>query len=87
MKRLILIAFAILLFQNFVRGQWVQQHSIGTPLYNVDFVNQNTGWVTGNNSVILKTTNGGLNWFNQPIDLGYPKTCMDWTCWTLILDI
>jgi len=73
MKRLILIAFAILLFHNFVRGQWVQQHSIGTPLYNVDFVNQNTGWVTGNNSVILKTTNGGLNWFNQPIDLGYPK--------------
>jgi len=73
MRRIILIAFAVLLFHNFTTAQWVQQFSIGTPLYNIDFVNQNTGWVTGNNSIILKTTNGGLNWFYQSIDLGYPK--------------
>jgi len=55
-------------------SQWVQQTSgVTTPLYNVEFVNQYTGWVTGNSSVILKTTNGGVNWFSQSIDLGYPK--------------
>lgn len=55
-------------------AQWVQQASgVTTPLYNVEFVNRYTGWVTGNSSVILKTTNGGVNWFQQTIDLGYPK--------------
>ncbi len=55
-------------------SQWVQQVSgVTTPLYNVQFVNRFTGWVTGSNSVILKTTNGGINWFSQSIDLGYQK--------------
>lgn len=55
-------------------SQWVQQTSgVNSPLYNIQFVNINTGWVTGGNSVILKTTDGGINWFSQTIDLGYPK--------------
>ncbi|MGH2574690.1 MAG: YCF48-related protein, partial [Ignavibacteria bacterium] len=55
-------------------SQWVQQQSgVSTPLYNVQFVNRYTGWATGSNSVILKTSNGGINWLLQPIDLGYPK--------------
>ncbi|RPI19191.1 MAG: T9SS C-terminal target domain-containing protein [Ignavibacteriae bacterium] len=54
--------------------QWLQQPSgVTTPLYNVEFVNPNTGWATGNGSKILKTTNGGVNWFQQTINLGYPK--------------
>ena len=35
------------------------------PLYNVHFVNEDTGWVGGdNNSIteIMRTTNGGLSW-------------------------
>jgi photosystem II stability/assembly factor-like uncharacterized protein len=57
-----------------LNAQWVQQTSgVTTPLYNVEFVNINTGWATGNSSVILKTTNSGVNWFSQTIDLGYPK--------------
>lgn len=38
----------------------------------IDFVNINTGFVTGESSIILKTTNAGLNWvekFNDVYDL------------------
>jgi len=73
-NKTIFIIFLLALTNIAVLSQWIQQHNIGTPLYNVDFVNQNTGWVTGNNSVILKTTNGGLNWISQTIDLVYPKS-------------
>jgi hypothetical protein len=34
-------------------------------LRSVRFFNENTGWISGNASTILKTTNGGLNWFTQ----------------------
>jgi photosystem II stability/assembly factor-like uncharacterized protein len=45
---------------------WVQQViNIGTEqLFYVKFVNENTGWCTGPNTII-KTTNGGINWFSQ----------------------
>jgi photosystem II stability/assembly factor-like uncharacterized protein len=29
------------------------------------FINENTGWVCGSGGVVLKTTNGGLNWYEQ----------------------
>jgi photosystem II stability/assembly factor-like uncharacterized protein len=32
----------------------------------MDFVNVNTGWVFGVAGSIYKTTNGGLDWENQP---------------------
>lgn len=46
--------------------QWIEQIT-GSKLtkYNVKFVNENTGWVTGTNSLILKTTNGGNNWIQM----------------------
>lgn len=77
MKKLIFL-FLIFNLQSAIcnlYAQWVQQpEPVSTPLYNVEFVNLLTGWVTGNSSVILKTTDGGLNWFTQSIDLGYPKS-------------
>jgi photosystem II stability/assembly factor-like uncharacterized protein len=33
-------------------------------LRSVKFINRWTGWTVGDNSTILKTTNGGLNWIN-----------------------
>jgi photosystem II stability/assembly factor-like uncharacterized protein len=74
MKKIIFTLFIIHFTLLIANAQWVaQQSGVTTPLYNVDFVNSSTGWVTGANSVILKTTNGGINWFQQTIDLGYPK--------------
>lgn len=66
MRKLFYIIFAISLLHQCVGAQWVEQVS-GSNLtkYNVRFVNENTGWVTGTNSLILKTTNSGMNWFQQ----------------------
>ncbi|MCI0449416.1 MAG: YCF48-related protein [Chlorobi bacterium] len=66
MKKIIYTLFAISLFHPFAISQWLQQVSgITDGLQDCDFINQNTGWVCGNNGVILKTTNGGVNWFQQ----------------------
>ncbi|MBZ0202187.1 MAG: T9SS type A sorting domain-containing protein [Ignavibacteria bacterium] len=66
MKKLIYFIFTISLFHQFTFGQWVQQEGGTTvTLYNLEFVNVDTGWITGTASKILKTTNGGINWITQ----------------------
>jgi len=46
-------------------GQWVTQNSGTTQhLEDVSFINTQTGWVCGDNGTMLKTTNGGNNWFS-----------------------
>jgi photosystem II stability/assembly factor-like uncharacterized protein len=67
MKKIIIILFAISLFQQLTYCQWIQQVS-GTTfgMQDCDFINENTGWVCGGSANIQKTTNGGLNWIQQP---------------------
>jgi photosystem II stability/assembly factor-like uncharacterized protein len=67
MKKLILIFLITncsVLITNCL-SQWVQQYALGTSLLDCDFINQNTGWACGDGGVIVKTTNGGLNWIQQ----------------------
>ncbi len=66
MKKIFYILFAISLLHVSAGAQWVQQNGGTTvTLYNIDFVDANTGWIVGTSSKILKTTNGGLNWVTQ----------------------
>jgi hypothetical protein len=37
----------------------------GNSLYTIYFNNVNTGYTAGEGGVILKTTNGGINWISQ----------------------
>lgn len=48
------------------RCQWVSQYpyTLGLTFFDVEFINKNTGWVTGIGK-ILKTTNAGMNWVEQ----------------------
>lgn len=70
MKKSILFVFAFLLFHQFTFGQWVLQNSgVATNLYSIQFVNSNTGWVIGAGGIILKTSNSGQNWIQQPSNL------------------
>ena len=59
----------LLSFSN-VLAQWTPQVS-GTSknLYSMDFINHNTGFCVGSEGVILKTTNGGINWATLPCSI------------------
>jgi photosystem II stability/assembly factor-like uncharacterized protein len=73
MKKLIyIILFAFILCNfGFAQSGWVRQNPLpqGNMLFNVKFVNDNTGYMVGDN-VILKTTNGGqsVTFQNSPIN-------------------
>ena len=69
---LILITFIIGYPESLVFSQeWVVQES-GTTLRlnDVYFIDENTGWIVGDSSIILHTTNGGAEWIGQisPVD-------------------
>jgi len=71
-KQLIILLMLVAMTAN---SQWIQQ-STGTTadLSGISFLNENTGYVCGL-GVILKTTNGGLNWINvNTISLDKPFT-------------
>lgn len=45
---------------------WTHQISnLSLELNDVEFINENDGWIVGLGGVILHTTNGGTNWFVQ----------------------
>jgi len=75
MFKKILITYLLLgLISGSVVSGWTEQDPGGIyqHLNSVSTVNQNTGWACGNFGVVLRTTNGGVNWinvgFNPPVD-------------------
>jgi photosystem II stability/assembly factor-like uncharacterized protein len=68
MKQLFLIATALFVV-NGVFAQWVLQNS-GTKnkLNSVSFTDSTTGYIVGNEGIILKTENGGGTW--SPLNSG-----------------
>lgn len=65
MKKIILILIIIHCSLLLAEAQWYTQQSGTTnPLYDIEFINRNTGWACGDDGII-KTTNGGVNWLRQ----------------------
>jgi photosystem II stability/assembly factor-like uncharacterized protein len=61
LKSLLLYFFLLLSF--FSSAQWVPQNSgTGDFLYQIHFLNKDTGFVTQETGVIRRTINGGANW-------------------------
>jgi photosystem II stability/assembly factor-like uncharacterized protein len=46
-------------------NNWFQVGSTGHGIWQLEFINQNTGYATWGGDSILKTTNGGLNWVSK----------------------
>ena len=64
MKKIILILSLFLIFFIDCEAQWYTQQSGTTnALYDIEFINDKIGFSCGE-GVILKTTNGGMNWIN-----------------------
>ena len=65
-KFLILLIFVILTSAVHPQSGWINLNSgVSYELRGLYFINENTGWVIGFSSNVLKTTNGGLNWISQ----------------------
>lgn len=67
MVKIIFISIIICISLQIGEAQWMQQNS-GTNenLYDIEFLNDKTGWAMGDAGVVIKTTNGGTNWSNIP---------------------
>ncbi|HQY20214.1 MAG TPA: YCF48-related protein [Ignavibacteria bacterium] len=67
MKKIIILVFLYLFSVLNSEAQWIQQNS-GTNqnLYDIEFINEKTGWAVGDAGVVIKTTNGGTNWLYLP---------------------
>jgi len=67
MRRLLPLIILILLLAQTGNAQWILQQSGTTGnLFDVKFVNLNTGFISGYGK-ILKTTNSGDNWIQLTI--------------------
>lgn len=64
MKKIILALILYLLTSVNSEAQWYVQYQSTGVIYDVRFINQNTGWACGG-GMILKTTNSGNNWTLQ----------------------
>ena len=65
MKKIILILIISQFFSISGQAQWyTQQSGMTSALYDIEFINRNTGWACGVEGII-KTTNGGINWVRQ----------------------
>jgi photosystem II stability/assembly factor-like uncharacterized protein len=64
MKTFTFILAAILILLTDSQSQWIWQNPApqGNTVYNLQFLNSNTGFGATGKGTILKTTNGGLNW-------------------------
>ncbi len=67
MKKILILILLFFLICGTVQSQWVQQYQVTefVNLEDVNFANDQTGWVCGSGGLILKTTNQGQNWFQQ----------------------
>jgi len=67
MKKNYFILFLYLISFLDSEAQWIQQNSgTGYNLYDIEFINEKTGWAVGDAGVVIKTTNGGTTWMNIP---------------------
>jgi photosystem II stability/assembly factor-like uncharacterized protein len=62
-RRLYIIILMIIFSQNAGYSQWFpQQTNTNCFISKIRMLNSNTGYAIGDSSLVLKTTNGGVNW-------------------------
>ncbi len=68
-QKLVLILVMFIVAGNlFAQGGWTSQSSnVSIELFDVKFININTGFVVGDSGKVLRTTNSGVNWITQTI--------------------
>ncbi|MCX6165553.1 MAG: YCF48-related protein [Ignavibacteriae bacterium] len=76
-KTIKLLILLVVFISSYTQGGWVLQ-STGTTTFisSIAFPNEMTGFASGWSSTILKTTNGGTNWFSLscPVSVSLSST-------------
>lgn len=69
MKKILFTLFLFLFSQNISYSQWIEstRPAPAFPLFSFSFPSLNTGFAVGYGNTMIKSTNGGLNWFNISI--------------------
>ena len=75
------ICFAQPVSQSVSQGGWFWQNPLpqGNGLNRVKFVSSEVGWAVGGGGIIIKTTNGGINWDIQSNQTGYTLHSVSFT--------
>ena len=69
MKFILYIVIFFVSFTYHISAQWIHQNSGTTERFMSNyFLNENIGWSAGNDGTIVKTTNGGEEWFSQSVN-------------------
>ncbi len=63
-----LLTIFLFLSTNVLLAQWMD---ISSHRNDIQFVNDDLGWMVGDKGSILKTTDGGINWVNQQSPVEY----------------
>lgn len=72
MNALIFLLFVVLFNTGFSQNYYqVISPSVEAELNDVFLINEQTGWIVGNKGIILKTTDGGLNWIRKDTPFKY----------------
>ena len=70
MKKLFLVLLIVASFSstalNAQTGWFLQSTPTTKNLYDIFFINSQTGWACGDSGRIIKTTNGGSIWIELP---------------------
>ncbi len=68
--KLIFIGLLLVTTAFICRGQWTDTESGATGIFRaIKFKNQSDGFILGHEGIVMKTTNQGQSWTNQPNDL------------------
>lgn len=74
-KRSLTILFSVFVFltqinYGYSQDYWVRQAGpVSANLKNCFFINNNTGWISGESGTVIKTTDAGSSWILQPTNI------------------
>lgn len=69
-QMMLFVIFILIMTEIYAQTTWTQIAATTEILYDVFFINGQTGWICGRNGFLCKSTDGGFNWNTVNIGTG-----------------